>query len=190
MSASAPYRQMSQTDYRPVGRIAYDDCRGRGGRRGGSAMTRRKRGVWIGAAIVATLLGTEVALQSLKGYTACVQIDNQGADPIEALVVTSGSSRATAGKVAAGGSVRLFLSGRGGPQVLRLAFRQRGNALTGFEMPGFDPALMTAEGSRLVLQVRPNEVVRFQDEGEPTTPVAYYAQGLWRRVWTSLTTPP
>lgn len=152
-------------------------------------MTRKQRGVLIGLAVVVALIGAEFTLQRLKGTEACVQIDNLGAEPIEGLVVASGSSRAAAAQVQAGESVRLFLGGKG-PQTLRLTFRQRGNGLTGFEMRGFDSALLAGEGSRLVLQIRPNEVVRFQDEAEPTTLARSFARNLWRRFVASISTPP
>ena len=149
-------------------------------------MTRSKRGGLIVLGVVAGLVAAEVGLNLWKGPEACVQVDNLGAEPIEGLVVSSGSSRAEVPRVAPNGSVRVYLGGTG-PRTLSLGFRQRGNSLTNYQLPGFDPALMSQDGTRLILQIQTNAIVRFQDEAEPSTPFGLYARDLWRRFWESLT---
>lgn len=158
---------------------------------GGSVMTRKakRRGVVIGVAIVAALVAGEVGLNLWVGSKGCVQVENLGAEPIEGLVVACASSRATAPTVAPGKSVKLYLTGAGA-STLQVSFRQNGNGMTGYQLPGFDPALMAADGSRLVLQIRPNEVIRFQDEAGPTTPMGHYVHDLWTKFWDSLDAAP
>jgi hypothetical protein len=148
-------------------------------------MTRRARGVWIGVAVVGTLLGAELVLEAVKSPEACVEVENQGAEPIEGLVVTCGTDRAVAPKVAPGDKVRLLVAGKG-PQTLQLGFRQRGNGLTGYQVPGFDPGQMAADNFKIVLQIRTNEVIRFQDDADPTTPLGRVVRDLWNSIWEAL----
>jgi hypothetical protein len=148
-------------------------------------MTRRARGVWIGVAVVAALVGAELVLEAVKRPEACVEVENLGAEPIEGLVVTCGPDRAVAPKVAPGDKVRLLVAAKG-PHTLQLGFRQRGNALTAYQVPGFDPGQMAADGSKLVLQLRPSEVIRFQDDADPTTPLGRVVRDLWNSIWESL----
>lgn len=148
-------------------------------------MTRKTRGVLIALGVLAGLIAVEVGLRITKGPEACVQVENLGPEPIEGLVVSSGADRAESPPIGPGNRVRLFLGGRG-PQTLQLSFRQRGNGMTGYQMPGFDPALMTKDGSMLVIQIKPGTVIRFQDEAEPSTPVGRSLTDFWRRFWAAL----
>jgi hypothetical protein len=150
-------------------------------------MTRKQRGVAIGLVIVGTLGGAELALQSWKGSRACVEIQNQGAEPIESLAFTLRAARTAVGRVESGATVKVWLSGEG-PQTLQVDFRQKGNGLTGWQLPGFDPKGMARDGSRLIIQVRPNEIIRYQDEAEPSTPFGRYARRSWDSFWKSLET--
>jgi hypothetical protein len=81
------------------------------------------------------------------------------------------------GRIAPGETAKLFLVGL--PKTpLKLTFRQRGNALTSFELPEFDSALLRKDRSRLVLNVRTNEVERYQEEDDPS-PLRRGARGAW-----------
>jgi len=148
-------------------------------------MTRKTRGVLIALGVLAGSIAIEVGLRVTKRPEACVQVENLGPEPIEGLVASSGADRAESPRIEPGGRVRLFLPGRG-PQTLQLSFRQRGNGMTGYQMPGFDPALMARDGSMLVLQIKPNTVTRFQDEAEPSTPIGRSLHDLWQRFWAAL----
>jgi hypothetical protein len=131
-------------------------------------MSRRNRGILIFLAVVLLLAGGEVALRLAWVPDATVQVENLGAEPIEDLVVTLGERRFAVPPVRPGQVVRVAVSGSA-EGTLRLRFRQRGNALGVFELPGFDPVQMSRDESKLVLKIRPNEVERFQEEAEPTT---------------------
>ena len=140
-------------------------------------MSRRTRGTVIGLAIVAGLVIAEVVLHWVRGPEALVEIENMGTDPIGSLVVTLGTSRVALARVDPGATAKVYLGGRG-PQTLRLSFRQTGNAMTGYQFSGFDPEQMRRDGFKLVLKVRPNEVVRFQDDAGPATPMGQAVRDL------------
>ncbi len=149
-------------------------------------MSRKKRGILAVAAVVGLLVATEIGLNILSGPSATVQIDNLGVEPIEGLEVSAGLSRDGPAKVDVGGSIRFQLRGTDA-QTLFVKFRQRGNPLNSYELPGFDPALMHTEGSRLILQIRANEIIRFQDEAEPRTVLGRASHYLRHKAWHSLT---
>jgi hypothetical protein len=109
-----------------------------------------------------------------------VMVVNPGAEPMEGLVLTSGGSRDTVARIAPGESAKLFLNGRGKDQ-LKLAFRQRGNAITSIHLPEFDPAMLHQDGSRLVLVVRTNEFERYQEEDDPPL-LRRWSQKTWGRI--------
>lgn len=138
-------------------------------------MTKSKRNILIGAAALLGLVGVEAGYNVLKSPKACVEIENLGPEPIEDLAVACGESRVEGVSIAPGATAKVFVSGRG-PGLLSLRFRQKGNALSSFDLPGFDPAQMSREGFRLMLRLRPNEVERFQDVAEPNTML-----GRWKR---------
>src|SRR5205807_1910724 len=94
---------------------------------------------------------------------ACVQITNQGDGAIEDLIVSYAGSRVAVGRLPVGQSAQVWLSaGPKGP--LRLDFKQKGNALTGFQVPEFDPTQNRRDGFKLVLVIKRNEVERFMDD--------------------------
>jgi hypothetical protein len=144
-------------------------------------MSRRKRGVLAALAVFVALAATEVTFRLLRSPEASVRVENLGAEPIEDLVLTCGDGPVAVGPVASGGSAVARVSGRG-PGVLRLSFRQRGNAMRGYELPGFDPAQMRRDGFQLVLRIRPNEVERYQDDAVPATPLGRLARNVWQSI--------
>jgi hypothetical protein len=152
-------------------------------------MTRRTRWTLIVLVIMALLVAAEVMLNLARGPQAMVQIENNGAEPIEDLVLVLGASRAEVLRVAPGAKAKVYLAGQG-PRTLRLSFRQRGNALSGFDYPGFDPVQLSRDGFKLVLRVRPNEVERYQDDAEPATPMGWIVRDLWIRFLDALGIEP
>jgi len=143
-------------------------------------MTRRKRGTLIALGVVAFLVVAEVALDLARSPEAGVTVENAGDEPVDDLVVSFGDRRAEVGRLRPGGSATVRLGGRG-EHPLRLTFRQRGNPIGSFELPGFNPAQMNGQGFKLVLRLRSNEVERFQDNAEPATPAARLARDAWAR---------
>lgn len=131
-------------------------------------MSRGKRYLLAGCALVLALVGGELGLRQLLAPVASVQVINAGREAIEGLRVESGQSQAGVHRIEPGESARLHIRGRG-PSTLRLSYQQRGSALTNFEVPNFDPPALAREGFMLVLRVRENEYERYQDEDEPST---------------------
>jgi hypothetical protein len=148
-------------------------------------MTRRKRNTIIVAGLAALLVGAEVGLNLWRGRETIVQVKNEGAEPIEGLTFRFGTRQTNVARVLPGESARVYLSGRR-PGTLTMAFRQKGNAMTGYQVPEFDPDLMSREGFKLVLEVRPNEVVRYQEDSEPVSPLGQVVQGFTQRFWDSI----
>jgi hypothetical protein len=135
--------------------------------------------------VLVALIGGEIILQTTKDYEACIEVRNKGNEPIEDLVASLGTHRIAAPKLAPGASTIFFLGGKGALS-LQIDFRQRGNAMTSYQVPGVDPAMMTGEGSKLVIEIETNQVVKYQDESAPSTPVGRYARSLWKRTWAAL----
>jgi len=130
-------------------------------------MNRRRRTIWVLAAVAALLVLVELALDLRRGPTATVEIENAGTMPIEDLAVIWRGDRQAVGRVEPGSSARARVSGQGtGPLLLR--FRQQGNALGSFEIADFSPARLSGEGLRQVLKLSQNEVERSVDEAEPS----------------------
>jgi hypothetical protein len=128
----------------------------------------RARWKWFLLGAVFLLVATEVVLNALKTPVGQVKIVNTGADPILNLVATNGPSRAEAARVDPQDSVVLQISGRG-KTALALKFNQFNNPVTDFEVAEFDPAALSRQGSRLVLEVRPGEVMRYQEPDDTPT---------------------
>ena len=111
------------------------------------------------------LVGAEVAVRQWVSPKACVQIINQGDWVMDGLVVSFADSKVVVGRLGVGQSAQVWLTA--GPKgLLRLDFRQKGNALNGFQVPDFDPEANTRDGFKLVLIVKTNEVQRFMDDDD------------------------
>jgi hypothetical protein len=127
-------------------------------------MTRRR---WIvaTAVLIALLVGVEVTVRHWERPKACVQIINEGEGAIEDLVVIYANTRMPMGKVLKGQSVQAWMTaGPLGP--LRLEFRQKGNALQGFQIADYDPAQNIKDAYKLVLAVGTNQVQRYVEDDE------------------------
>jgi hypothetical protein len=148
-------------------------------------MTRRKRGCLIFGAVVGALATAEVGLNRLRGPEGCVEVQNAGSTPIEDLVVTYGANRAKVQRIAPGGSEKVYLAGRG-VHTLVLRYKQKGNALNTYELPGFDAGMLSREGQRQVLRMQTNAVERYLDDAEPTTPGTTVLQNWWNSLGDSI----
>src|SRR5262249_43214744 len=125
----------------------------------------RPRWIVLGSLAVLLLVGAEVALRQWEAPKSCVQIINQGEGAIDDLVVTYADTKVPVGRIALGQAAHVWLTA--GPKgLLRLDFRQKGNALGGFQVPEFDPVQNRRDGFKLVLTVKTNEIQRFvEDDG-------------------------
>jgi hypothetical protein len=144
-------------------------------------MTKTKRGVLIGIGVVAFLISLELGLNIWRGTQACVEVTNQGAEPIDDLVLTFGSNRVRTGRLDPGASVALYISGVG-PGTLGMTFRQQGNPLGSFQIPSFEPSKLKLDNYKLLLNIRPNEIERSQDDADPATPLGRLWKARWMRV--------
>ena len=88
--------------------------------------------------MIVLLLGIEVAVRLSRNSRSSVEIANLGETSIENLVVTFGGSQVGVGRVAAGESTHVWLSGTG-KGSLSLSFTQAGNPMSGFLVPDYDP---------------------------------------------------
>ena len=127
-------------------------------------MPRRR---WIIAltVLIALLVAAEVAVRRWERPKACLQIVNEADGVIEDLVVTYADTRLPAGRLLKGHSVHVWLTaGPMGP--LRLEYRQKGNAIQGFQIPDFDPDRLVEDSYKQVLTIGPNQINRYVDEDE------------------------
>jgi hypothetical protein len=114
---------------------------------------------------VVLLLGAEIAVRQWKAPRACVQIINQGEGPMDDLLASYSGTEVPVGRLVVGQSTHIWLTA--GPKgSLRLDFRQKGNALKGFQVPDFEPSQMIQDGFKLVLVVKSNEIQRFVEDAD------------------------
>jgi hypothetical protein len=139
-------------------------------------MSRRS---WIIIATLVLLLvvGAEVVVRTWRSPKACVQIVNQGEAAIDDLVVSYAQTQVRAGKVGAGESAHVWFTA-GKPGALRIDFRQKGNPLSGFQVPDFDPIENRSAGLKLVLVVKTNLVQRSMEDDEAMTPLESLVERL------------
>ena len=131
-------------------------------------MSRRVKIVLI--SVIILVLGIEVAVRLTRNSRTGVEIANMGEAPIENLVVSFGGSQVGVGHVGAGDTTRVWLSGRE-KGTLSLSFTQSGNPMSGFLVPEFDPRSMRRDGLRLVLHIKPDEVMKFMEDEVTSTPL-------------------
>jgi hypothetical protein len=125
----------------------------------------RRRWIIVLAVVVTLLAVVEVVVRRWESPKACVQIINEGGEAIEDLVVYYANSRLPMGRLLRNQSVHVWLTtGPVGP--LRLEFRQKGNALQGFQIPDFDPSQLIQDSYKQVLIVGTNQIQRFAQEDD------------------------
>jgi hypothetical protein len=151
----------------------------------GQVLSRRTQ--IVVASVILLIVGTEVAVRLARNYRTGVEIANDGDAPIENLVVSFGGSRVAVGQVAVGESTRVWLSGAE-KGSLSLSFNQTANPLSGFLVPDFDPLGMRRDGLRMVLHIKPNEVMKFMDDEVSSSPLGRLREQILD--WVSLELHP
>ena len=131
-------------------------------------MSRRAQTVLIGLIIL--LVGVEIVVRIVQPSRTSVQIVNAGDTPIENLVVVYGGSRVGVGTLPAGESTQVWLTGSG-KGTLSLEFTQAGNPMSGFQIADFDPRSMRRDGLKQVLTIMPNQVMKYMDDEDYSTPL-------------------
>jgi hypothetical protein len=126
-------------------------------------MSRRR---WIILVVVIVLVvGAEVAVRIWNSSKGCVQIINHGANAIDDLVASCGSTRIRIGRLVPGASTNVWFSAAK-PEKLVLDFKQPGNPLKGFVVDEFNPAQNRRDGLKVVLDVQNDRVERYADEDD------------------------
>jgi hypothetical protein len=131
-------------------------------------MSRRARIILI--SVVCLFLGIELVVRFAGPSKASVKIINGADSVIENLVVSFAGSQLAVGSLAPGDATVVWLSGKV-KGTLELSYTQRGNPVSGFQVPDYDPRALRRDGLRLVMQIRPNEVTKFMDDEEDGTPL-------------------
>jgi hypothetical protein len=120
--------------------------------------------------LAALLLGIEVVFRFVDSSRAGIQIVNDGTTAIENLIVSFPGSRVAVGSLAPGESGHVWLSGHE-KGTLELSFTQAENPMSGFQIPDYDPQEMRRDGLKMVIHVRPNEVMKYMDDEGSSTPL-------------------
>jgi hypothetical protein len=138
----------------------------------------RRRWLIALAMLIPLLVAVEVVVRRWERPKATLQIINQGDGIMEDLVVSYGDIRLPLGTLLKGQSVHARMTaGPLGP--LKLEFRQKSNALQGFEIPDYDPALNIQDGYKQVIVVMTNQIQRFAEEDDTQGP----RKSLWETLW-------
>ncbi len=127
-------------------------------------MSRRRWIIALGI-VVGLLVAAEVAVRRWECPRACLQIINEADETIEDLVVIYEGHRIAVGNLPSSQRTNLWLSaGRPGP--LQLEYRQKKNALQGFQIPDYDPAQCIKDAFKQVLVIQTNQVQRSMEDDE------------------------
>jgi hypothetical protein len=134
------------------------------------AMSRRTA-VILGVLVVAAALGLEWTIRYGPSSRGCALVVNEGAEPIEGLIVSYAGTSASLGSLAPGEKTKAWFTGSG-RGMLTLQYTQKGNALSGFKVDDFNPTELRRDGSRMVLVIQTNRVQRFveEDDTNPSPP--------------------
>jgi hypothetical protein len=127
-------------------------------------MFRRRWIIALGV-VVGLLVAAEVAVRRWERPRACLRIVNEADETAVDMVVTYDGSRVPVGNLPAGQRTQVWLSA-GPPGPLRLDYRQKKNALQGFEIADYDPAQCINDAFKQVLVIQTNQVQRYMEDDE------------------------
>jgi hypothetical protein len=133
------------------------------------------------------ILGLEIAVRFSQSARTGIEIINAGDSLLQNLVITFEGSHVVVGDVAAGQSAHVWLSGIA-KGTLTLSFTQAGNPMSGFQIADFDPRSIRRDGLKQVVQIKSNEVVKYMDDEESSTPLARLRDRI--RDWVSAELDP
>jgi hypothetical protein len=131
-------------------------------------MSRRARIVLI--SVVCLVLGIELVVRFAGPSRGGVQIINAADTVIEKLVVSFAGSKVAVGSLAPGDATVVRLSGND-TGTLELSYTQKGNPVAGFQVQDYDPRALRRDGLRLVIQIKPNEVMKYMDDDADGSPL-------------------
>jgi hypothetical protein len=149
----------------------------------------RRRWIVALAIFAALLVAVEVTVRRWESPKACVQIVNEGDELMEDVVVVYADTRMPVGPIATNHSVHVRLTaGPTGP--LRLEYRQKGNAIQGYQIADFDPVGLVQDAKKQVLIVGTNQLQRSLEDDATVKSDESLGQMLRRWFASELTTPP
>ncbi len=132
-------------------------------------MSRRK---WIVlVCVIALAAALEIVVLLAQSARTRVRIINAGATKIENLVVSYSGSKVSVGELSPGETGYAHLSGNQ-KGTLELAFTQVGNPMSGFQVPDYDPATLRESSLEQVLEIKADQVTRYMEDAEATTPLS------------------
>jgi hypothetical protein len=125
----------------------------------------RRRWIIALSLFVVLLVGAEITLRRWQSSKACVQVINKGDGTMEDVVIEYNGTKVSVGRIPLDASTYVWLTA--GPKgLLKLDFRQRGNALRGLQVVDYDPAQNLKDAFKLVMVVKTNEIERFVEDDE------------------------
>jgi hypothetical protein len=125
----------------------------------------RRRWIIALSLFAVLLVGVELALRRLQSPKACVQVINDGDGTMEDVIIEYNGTTVPVGRLPMGTSTHIWLTA--GPKgLLRIDFRQKGNALKGFQVSDFDPMQNLQDAFKLVLVVKTNEIQKYVEDDE------------------------
>jgi hypothetical protein len=149
----------------------------------------RRRWIVALAVLAALLVAAEVTIRRWESPKACVQIINDCDGILEDLVVVYAETRMPVGRILKNQSAHTWLTA--GPLgTLRLEYRQKGNAIQGFQIPDFDPGRLIQDSSKLVLVVGTNQIQRYVEEDDTRRDKESLGEMIRRWLRSELDPPP
>lgn len=125
----------------------------------------RRRWIIVLTIIASLLVAVEVGVRRWTRPRARVQVVNETSETACDLVVTYDDIRINVGDLSAGQSTHLWISA-GRPGTLRIEYRQKNNALQGFQIPDYDPAECIREATKQVAVIQTNQYQRDLENDE------------------------
>lgn len=149
----------------------------------------RRRSIIALVLFAALLVAAEITIRRWESPKACVQVVNEGDELMEDVVVIYADTRMPVGPIASKHSAQIRLSaGPIGP--LRLEYRQKGNAIQGYQIADFDPAGLVQDAKKKVLIVGANQLQQSVDDDGSLKSDESLGQMLRRWFEAELKTPP
>ncbi len=120
----------------------------------------------LGILVVAIAVGLECATRYWgSSTTASAMIVNEADEPMVGVFASYADTRVSLGTLAPGEKTKVWFSAAGRGQ-LKLEFTQKGNPMSGFKVPDFDPEEHRRDGTRLVLAVKGDQFERYVEEDD------------------------
>lgn len=139
---------------------------------------RRKR--WLAVVlIVPALIAVEVCVRFMRRPRVGIVLTNEAGATALNILAIYGTVKAPVGELAPGGSTVVRLE-NGPEEDVTLIFEQAGNPSPGIVVSGPELEQARRDGTRMVLTIKPNEIIRYMEE-DPDADVSFLMR-LFRRI--------